>query len=144
MTNDAMRLQREQRWEHLLQDPSQITYVLTKDHTVMGLVNAGPMRIGHQVEAEHHTRYDAEIMAFYLLKSLHGHGAGKALFRRAVNELKARGFRSMALWVLKGNPTCAFYQHMGGTQDGSKCVTIPEGELQELRFGWRDLQALNY
>ena len=32
----------------------------------------------------------------------------------AANALHQRGFTSLMLWVLKGNPTRGFYEHLGG------------------------------
>ncbi|SMB82881.1 GNAT family N-acetyltransferase [Deinococcus hopiensis] len=142
MTNDTMRLRREQLWSNLVLDSSRITYVVSHADTVVGFVNAGAMREHLQASTEQDKPYDAEINAIYLLRSAQGSGLGRALFLAASDKLRARGFKSMALWVLKGNPTCAFYRHMGGEQDGEKRVAIPEGELLELRFGWRDLKFL--
>ena len=69
-------------------------------------------------------------------------GLGRRLTAALAEELQARGFQSLALWVLDVNPTRAFYLHLGGREAGEKIETIPGGELREIRLVWDDLASL--
>ncbi len=55
-----------------------------------------------------------EIGALYCLKGYNGYGIGRALFEAAVKELVQRGYKTMIIDCLRGNPTLGFYEHLGG------------------------------
>lgn len=131
LTGDAARGRREQSWAASIADASQIILVAEQDGDLVGFVAGGAAR--------DHPGYDGELYAIYLLRAAQGGGLGAALLRAFAGELRAHGFRGMALWVLRDNPTVGFYERLGGRPDGERRVEIPEGELRELRFVWPDL-----
>jgi hypothetical protein len=45
----------------------------------------------------------------------------------------------MMLWVLKENPTCRFYEHLGGKICAERTIELGGKVLDELGYGWRDL-----
>jgi GNAT superfamily N-acetyltransferase len=63
---------------------------------------------------------DGELYAIYLLPQDQRRGLGTVLFRRFGSELRARGFGSMAVWVLARNTACRFYERLGGQVIGGE------------------------
>jgi GNAT superfamily N-acetyltransferase len=58
--------------------------------------------------------YEGELYAIYLLDLAQRQGLGTLLVQHFVRELRARGFGSMAVWVLAPNPFKKFYEVLGG------------------------------
>lgn len=73
-----------------------------------------------------------EVMSIYLLKEAQGMGIGRKLMDAAFQKLDR--YRTIAIWVLKGNHhAIGFYEHFGFRFDGiSKDITIgtPNTELR--------------
>jgi ribosomal protein S18 acetylase RimI-like enzyme len=86
--------------------------------------------------------YDAEILALHVRQSLQRKGIGKALLRRAVQELEARGCASVMLWTLKGNPVRRWYERLGGKVIGEKSHQVDNWDIVEIAYGWEKLSAL--
>lgn len=73
-----------------------------------------------------------EVYAIYLEPDRVGTGVGRELFGHAVEDLRARGFRSVTLWVLETNERARrFYEVAGWTTDGTTaseridCAMLP-------------------
>ncbi|MFH1893859.1 MAG: GNAT family N-acetyltransferase [Candidatus Zixiibacteriota bacterium] len=98
----------------------------------VGFSSFGPDR-------DERAEYSSEIHALYVLKEHHGTGIGKALFLESVRLLIDRGCDSMMLWVLRDNPACGFYEHLGGTLVGEKTITLGGAPVKGVCCGWRDL-----
>ncbi len=49
----------------------------------------------------------------------------------------SQGISSMLLFGVAGNPSCCFYQALGGER-----LVSPRGEVSDGNFGWRDLRKL--
>jgi GNAT superfamily N-acetyltransferase len=77
-----------------------------------------------------------ELYAIYALPEAWGGGAGTALMAAAVAALRAEGFGSAVLWVLKDNPRARrFYEREGWTPDGARRVDEHLGaETVEVRY----------
>lgn len=118
-----------QVWTRSLASPMGRTLVLAREGEVKGFVSAGPPRSDLKY-------FDGEIYALYILRDLQGHGHGRRLFAAAVAALRADAHRSLALWVLRDNPTRGFYAHLGGVVVGEQCLTLGGEELVEVAFGW--------
>jgi ribosomal protein S18 acetylase RimI-like enzyme len=80
--------------------------------------------------------FDAELYAIYVLRAHQGRGLGRALQRALVERLAADGHRSMILWVLRDNPSRAFYERLGGQLAGEKEIEIGGAKLVEVAYGW--------
>ena len=80
--------------------------------------------------------FDGEMYTLYLLESHHGQGLGKALFRAALEAMRSQGKRRVIVWVLADNPTCKFYEYMGGVQTLEKPIEIGGATLLELGFAF--------
>ena len=71
--------------------------------------------------------FDGELAGLYLVPEAQGSGLADALFDRGVEWLRARGHRSMGLWVLKENARARrFYERHGFKDDGGRkqCETL--------------------
>jgi GNAT superfamily N-acetyltransferase len=79
----------------------------------------------------------AEVFAIYLNQQVVGKGVGRALFARAVDELRNQGYAQVVLWVLESNTRARkFYEAAGWTPDGAhKTEERPGGRhLDEVRY----------
>jgi hypothetical protein len=77
----------------------------------------------------------AEIQAIYVDPDRFGRGIGRTLLGRAMDELRATGFRDVVLWVLEGNDRARrFYEAAGWRTDGGTKLESMEGaDLSEVR-----------
>lgn len=77
-----------------------------------------------------------EIISIYLLPEYMGKGYGKNLLQKAVEELKAMGFKKIFLWVLEENHIARhFYETCGFKNSGnSKNDTLGGKQLCELQY----------
>ncbi len=77
-----------------------------------------------------------EILAIYLEPALRGQGLGRPLFDRAVDDLRARGFDPLVVWVLVANvPARRFYERAGWRADGaSKPIDFDGTPVDEVRY----------
>ncbi|GAB3569104.1 GNAT family N-acetyltransferase [Spelaeicoccus albus] len=77
-----------------------------------------------------------EIAAINFAHDAWGSGYGSALFARAVQGLKARGFTGAYLWVAAGNKRAiGFYRHHGWSDDGFEEADEQRGfTIRERRF----------
>lgn len=126
---------RETFWDQALADqPARSHTIVATDHKnqVLGFSDGGANRTTKY-------NYDGEILAIYLLKDHHGTGVGRRLFQSSVNQLREDGFSRMLVWVLADNPTCRFYERMGGKVVGEKIEKIGGKTLKELAYGWETL-----
>jgi GNAT superfamily N-acetyltransferase len=75
---------------------------------------------------------DSELHELYLLKDYQGLGIGRELFESSKNRLREQGFQTMFLWCVKENPSCGFYDKMGGERVDERMTN-----LLEIGFAWR-------
>lgn len=122
---------RAEGWRRMLtrNDPGEFMLVAEQDGEVVGFVTGGAAR-------ENLGDYAGEIYAIYLLAAYQKQGIGRALFEQARAALAERGYDGLMLWVLDGNPTEAFYQHMGGKFIGSKQEEVGGQEVPHRAYGW--------
>ena len=125
---------REALWKRILSENKTTTFVLERDGVVIGFADAGPTR-----DADKDPSVTSEITTIYLDPAFWGKGLGKALCRRALDDLRADGFEEVTLWVLDTNRRArAFYEKMGFERDGTeKVVPMKIGERKEVRYGLR-------
>jgi GNAT superfamily N-acetyltransferase len=77
-----------------------------------------------------------QVGALYLVPEAAGIGVGRALFARAVDDLRERGSRRATLWVLDTNVRARrFYEAAGWQPDGAtKVEDRPGASLHEVRY----------
>jgi hypothetical protein len=49
----------------------------------------------------------------------------------------------MLTWVLKDNPSCAFYEQLGGKCIDEKIINIANIDYIEISYGWDNIVKLN-
>lgn len=122
-------------WKDWLIQGKSHVYVAENDGEPCGFVSGGALR--EPIEG-----FDAEVYAIYLLPSCQGRGTGKLLMQRLAETLRINGFSRVAVWVLIENPSCGFYEHLGGSRIAQKPIRIGDADLMEVAYGWQDIRIL--
>ena len=105
---------------------------------VIGFASGGPREASDPAYAS----YTGELYAIYLLREAHGQGTGRELVHAVAGRLAEAGMRSLLIWVLAENPSCRFYEALGGTLVGEQPITIGGQALVEVAYGWPDTDML--
>ena len=125
----------QQMWEGILRDVKMSTFVAEDDSgRIAGFANCGSARDTKD--------FGGELYAIYVLQNAQRMGIGRRLVLAVANDLVARGFSSMLVWVLEENPSRRFYEGLRGTELESKDITIGGKTLKETGYGWKDLNSL--
>lgn len=130
MTDAAALTRRERHWTQILEADHDPVWVATLDGAVVGFASTGVP------QPQDHPGRGAELQTLYTLQDIQGQGVGRALLLAVARQLRERGHHDLALWVLEDNPARAWYRRQGAVEDGHKTVTIPDGELREVRVVW--------
>jgi L-amino acid N-acyltransferase YncA len=104
---------------------------------IVGFASGGPRQ-----NESYHPEYESELYTAYLLREHQRRGLGRRLLRAVAGRLLADGKRSMLAWVLAKNPSRPFYEAAGGRLLGSQNVQIGGVTLEEVAYGWDDIQSL--
>ena len=128
---------REQSWRETLAvpEPNSVTLVACNvDGSIVGFISGGAERTGR-------LGYEGELYAIYLLQLAQRQGLGTLLVQHFVGELRARGFGSMAVWVLAANPFRKFYEALGGKVVAEQQIERGGQSFTESAYGWQDLNT---
>ncbi len=126
--------EREDLWAKVLSQADADKHVFvaidlgTKE--VIGFASGGPAR-GELTE-----NCKGEIYAIYLLKSYQGLGIGQQLFEASRYHLNSQELIPFGLNVLTKNPSCAFYEKMGGRVIAQITVAIDGNLFEEQVYAW--------
>ncbi|NIA70330.1 GNAT family N-acetyltransferase [Pelagibius litoralis] len=104
------------------------------DEEIVGFVSFGPSRSKEQP-------YSGEVFALYITVDWQGQGLGRRLLATAFEALAKEGHRGAFVWVLAENPSRFFYQAMGGEHAGERMEKFAGVALEELAYGWPDLES---
>jgi GNAT superfamily N-acetyltransferase len=106
---------RTESWRSVLEDLGERrVWVAERNDVIVGISSTGPTRDGDA------SPYTAEVYTLYLVRDALGTGVGRALFERAVEDLRDRGFTHGSLWVLEKNDLGRrFYEEAGWSPDGA-------------------------
>ena len=129
---------REKMWAGMLAAaaPPRSEFVAETDTgEVVGFASGGPEREGSPT-------YRGELYAIYVRAAVQGQGVGRRLVSAVAQHLVTDGFDTMLIWVLQDNPSCRFYEALGGTWVGSKTIAIGGAELVEVAYGWTNIANL--
>ena len=126
-----------ERWRQTLsQGEDKRTFVaIEANEKIVGFATAGPNRNGQY-------KFDGELYAIYILKHYQGQGFGRGLVNAVAKWLLSNGCHSMILWVLRENPARYFYEALGGKFITTEMVEIGNSFLDEVSYGWDDLNCL--
>jgi GNAT superfamily N-acetyltransferase len=86
--------------------------------------------------------YDGELFALYLLREHQRAGIGQRLFGSVARGLAEGGSSSLLAWVLARNPSRRFYEAVGGELLGSQEIEIGGARLEEVAYGWLDIEIV--
>lgn len=127
---------RAEMWQQAIRQSK--VYVLEEDSgAIVGFAAGGAHNSTNFQE------YDSELYAIYLYKDSQRLGGGKKLFHTVVLDLIEKGHKNMLAGVLKENPACEFYEHLGGEIIGEDTVEIGKEKHQEVYYGWKNIDKLN-
>jgi len=128
----------EGRWRRIISDGASRTYVAEDDDGVVGFASGGRERAGED-------GFAGELYSIYVLDSAQGHGHGRELVRALVGGLREMGLADMLVWVLGENARARrFYERLGGVYVREQQITIASKTLQEVSYGWRRLEDVQY
>ena len=121
---------RAEKWRKALSAGAPCVLVAVMDDVVVGWIAFGPSR-----DEDLDSRY-AEVEAIYVESDVWSRGIGTALIHAACERLRAKGYGTVALWVLKDNAAaCSFYSRRGFERDGAaKLIEIGGAPLMEVRY----------
>ena len=131
-------LVRAAMWQGALErEPPVLLFVAQRaSGELVGFAGGGPCRATS-------LPHDAEIYAIYLLREAQQRGCGRRLMAALADALRARGYRSICLWVLRENTSArAFYQRLGGEVVGERTQADGDDNVHEVAYGWANLELL--
>ena len=113
--------------------------LVAEDHRqgIVGMATGGPaldrgVMVGLQGTCE--------IFALYVSADYSGRGAGSGLLRSMLRQFADRGAPAAFAWMLRGNPSRFFYEHMGAKLVAQKAERR-FGEIIRLEaYAWSDLR----
>jgi ribosomal protein S18 acetylase RimI-like enzyme len=127
-----------ERWERVIGDGETIVVVVEDAGEMVGFASGGRERAGE-------IGYAGELYAIYLLEGAQRRGLGRELFRAIVEGLRAMEIADLIVWVLRDNHRArGFYERLGGVYVRSQPITIGPSTLEEVSYGWRQLDDVRY
>ena len=123
------------QWQLRLEQGIGVFYIAEDVDSIFGFLAGGAIR-------KHIEGYDAEVYALYLLDEKQEFGAGKALICAFAQQLKLEDYKSIAVWVLAGNPARGFYEKLGGLLIARDEIEIGGESIPEVAYGWPSISAL--
>lgn len=107
---------------------------------VVGFATAGRARPSSEINGRR--LGEGEIETIYVLDDWREQGLGRRLMRAAAAHLADTGCRSVFLWVLRGNPSRWFYQHLGGKPVAEAEIQFAGQMLIQTAFVWDPIDRL--
>jgi len=131
-------------WAQIMREPasqrSTVVYLAEHEGTTIGFGSCGAQRAEHLKDKG----YDGEVSAIYVLREFQKRRIGTRLFRAMSLDLKRRGFKALALWVLRDNLRARrFYEQYTGEVIAEREDFRDGAVLVELAYGWPDLMELD-
>jgi len=130
--------ERTQRWRDImaLPAPDAALFVAFNGPALVGFGHCGRQRSPQLA-------YAGEFTAIYVLKEVQRTGVGRGLMMSMKEHLQGCGIASASLWVVKENARArAFYEALGGEAVAEKTEHRGGYSLNEIAYGWRDLEGM--
>lgn len=86
--------------------------------------------------------YLGELYAIYILQNHQRRGTGGRMVARIAGMLLERGFETLLVWVLRDNPSRAFYESLAGVYLREQALEMGSVVVQEVAYGWKDIRTL--
>jgi ribosomal protein S18 acetylase RimI-like enzyme len=126
------------RWRRVIGDGLSRVFVAEEDEEITGFASCGRERAGE-------AGFAGELYAIYVLDSAQRHGHGRELVRAVAGALREMRLEDMIVWVLRDNtPARHFYERLGGVYVRAQPITIGAVTLEEVSYGWRNLDKIRY
>ncbi|MFZ6844364.1 GNAT family N-acetyltransferase [Undibacterium sp. RuTC16W] len=125
-------------WTRILtaDNPAVCVFVAIADDEIIGF--ASGMLLKEEKQGMH-----SELTAIYLRPTFQNSGIGQRMLQKVARTLQAMGASNMLVWVLTGNKAARqFYENFGGQFLVEQDFIWDELELQEVAYGWPDLNEL--
>ena len=121
---------REQQWRQAFAQPERwFCYVVERrDGALVGFTK-GVFRPEHEIPGE--------LSKLFLARDYQRLGLGRRLVAQVVQRFLGAGVASMAAYVDPRNPSCGFFERIGG-----QWLIEPDGHVNFTWYVWRDLAAL--
>jgi L-amino acid N-acyltransferase YncA len=130
---------REQFWQRVLaQTDTRHVCLVAEDEAgeIVGFATGGPERAGAYPFA-------GEIYSIYIRAENQGQGLGRRLMQAAAEQLARQGMLSVMVWVAAANPFRRFYEALGGQEVDRKQEEMGGQLIEEVAYGWPDIDILN-
>ena len=128
-------------WTERLADLSRVILVARRDAELGGLACARPMP-ERPAGREPLPGFEGYLESIYVDPALHGSGVGGTLIRGIAARLAGRGFHSLALHMVVGNPAQAFYEHLGARFVREERAGTNGYAWLMAAYGWKDIAPL--
>ena len=117
--------------------------LVAEDHQqgIVGMATGGPA-LDRGVIAG--ARGTCEIFSLYVSADFGGRGAGAGLLSAMLRQFADRGAPAAIAWMLRGNPSRFFYEHMGAKLVAEKAERRFGAIIRLEAYAWRDLSALRF
>jgi ribosomal protein S18 acetylase RimI-like enzyme len=131
---------RADSWKKRIEEAAEgkwfIYVAVNENKQVVGFISGGPNRTDDPI-------YKGELYAIYIVQSCHGLGIGRKLSLALVKSLLTTDIASMMLWVFEKNTSARrFYESLSGQFLRSNWFDISGVSIEEVAYGWLDIQAL--
>jgi ribosomal protein S18 acetylase RimI-like enzyme len=121
---------RQHQWTELFKNAGNKWFVLVLENKNRELIGFAH---GHPYDHPDLPEFNGQLNKIYLLRDYQRLRLGRKLFLQAVKKLLDNGATNMVLFGTPQNPSCAFYEAMGGEKLHKK------GEVFQGGYCWRDL-----
>jgi len=119
----------EQKFRELLDEGASRTALIEDGDRVLGYTTIGSCR-----DSDKREKNCGEVWGLYIAPDNWGRGLGLNLTRWALEELRAKGYVVVTLWVFEENRHARrFYESLGFAADGSRERVIPDAPAM-LRY----------
>jgi len=136
---------KEENWKQRLENPTHgaIIYVAETDQNeIVGFALATLEKYNPIISLLQAERYIGELCAIYVLEKFQHNKIGNELVHLVVKYFKLNNIHSMIAWVLKENPSCRFYEKLGGKFLGEQSIEIGGIKYIENAYGWENTEAI--
>lgn len=133
----------EDIWTRYMAAADASQYIAFYDDKPAGIISFGRLRTPPPGTSKIRPLYAAEIFGIHVHPDYWKKGVGKALVKKACQNLSDEKLASLCLWVIAGNKNAVgFYDHMGGQRIGKRMIEIGPSKVKELCYGWRDISVI--
>ena len=87
-------------------------------------------------------RYDCNISIIYILREYQRKRIGTKLTEEIVDFFVDERFKTMIVWILKGNPNSLFYEKLGGMPKETQRVERWGNIYEEVGYVWEDVSII--